>query len=203
MLSYSQLGQDLWVLEVFKNKSNGYFLDIGCGHWKNLSNTLLLEQNGWTGLGIDPYAQGYENRPSTTLCKCVLYSEKLENIDFIEAGDFGGILEHSKFPNHLVDKLSSSKVTKHNTCVLEEILESYNVPNYIDYLSLDIEGAEVEILSSCPFDKYSFGCITVEHNGNKKNQHIIQNILTNNGYKLYSTVKWDDWYISDKLSVDT
>ena len=54
MQSYSQLGQDLFVLEVLKEKKNGTFLDVGCADYKNISNTYLLEKEyGWKGIGID------------------------------------------------------------------------------------------------------------------------------------------------------
>jgi hypothetical protein len=53
MVSYSQAGQDLFVLELIKSEENKYFLDIGCWLPDNINNTFLLEQNGWNGISID------------------------------------------------------------------------------------------------------------------------------------------------------
>lgn len=51
--SYSQSSQDLFVLYLLKNKINGTFVDIGCGHPININNTYLLEKYNWTGISID------------------------------------------------------------------------------------------------------------------------------------------------------
>lgn len=51
--SYSQAGQDVFVLSLINDKNKHYFLDIGCWLPDNLNNTLLLEENGWDGLSID------------------------------------------------------------------------------------------------------------------------------------------------------
>lgn len=49
------------------------------------------------------------------------------------------------------------------TSLLHEILDANNAPNFIEYLNLDIEGVELEVLKSFPFEKYTFGCISIEH----------------------------------------
>jgi len=53
MKSYSQVGQDLWVVETLPNVTNGTFIDIGCNHPTELSNTYALEQLGWRGWLVD------------------------------------------------------------------------------------------------------------------------------------------------------
>jgi hypothetical protein len=53
MVTYSQAGQDRFVLGLIETKDNNYFLDIGCWLPDNINNTLLLEQNGWNGISID------------------------------------------------------------------------------------------------------------------------------------------------------
>lgn len=70
MQSYSQLGQDLFVIEALKGKKNGTFLDVGCADFKNISNTYLLEKDyDWKGLAIDlveANREGWQqNRPNS------------------------------------------------------------------------------------------------------------------------------------------
>jgi hypothetical protein len=82
----------------------------------------------------------------------------------------------------------------------------------IDYLSLDVEGQEYNILRTFPFDKYKFRCITVEHNAphiGPKQQMLIRDLLENNGYKFVKgnddVNNWghgpiDDFYIYSNLA---
>jgi hypothetical protein len=53
MKSYSQAGQDLWVLKESGHKNNGFYIEIGAYDPTNLSNTLLLEQKGWSGISFE------------------------------------------------------------------------------------------------------------------------------------------------------
>jgi hypothetical protein len=61
-------------------------------------------------------------------------------------------------------------------------------------MNLDIEGGEYGVLSTFPFDKYSFGFLTVEHNFEEPKRTNIRKLLESKGYKHVREVKWDDWY---------
>ena len=79
--------------------------------------------------------------------------------------------------------------------------QKYNAPKNIDYLSIDTEGTEFEILSNFDFSKHSFHVITCEHNYTPICQRIFK-LLSNNGYvRQYEELsKWDDWYVHDQDS---
>jgi FkbM family methyltransferase len=64
LLRYSQIGQDKFVLSFFNNKYHGTFLDIGCQLPEEINNTMLLEENGWTGLSLDieDYSEEWKER---------------------------------------------------------------------------------------------------------------------------------------------
>jgi hypothetical protein len=66
-------------------------------------------------------------------------------------------------------------------------------------MNLDIEGSEYDILTTFPFNKYSFGCITIEHNYEEPKRTLMKKILNNNGYTLEKSVEWDDWYVNNKF----
>ena len=79
------------------------------------------------------------------------------------------------------------------------MLETYQAPKTIDYLSIDTEGSEYEILKAFDFDKYKFRVITCEHNFTSMREKIYD-LLISKGYqrKLTSISRVDDWYIFAK-----
>ncbi len=195
--TYSQLGQDVWVLQQYPI-NNGYYVDIGFNDGIKMNNTYLLELNGWIGLGIDPIAKNYDKRPKTKIYKVPVFSQADLEIDFLVSkyNELSGI---QNLINRHRDKIyrSTYEIVKLKTQTINCILTESNAPNFIQYLSLDTEGSEFDILSSINFEKYKFGCITVEHNYAQSQRTKIQNLLCRNGYKLAKEVRFDDWYILD------
>ena len=163
MVYHSQIGQDKWVNSILGNKQNGYFIELGACDGLYLSNTLFFERElGWNGICIEPNDVYFETLKGNRKCNISnelvsFQSNKMVDFSFCEAAS--GIIDENVGPftskKHFV-----KKVTK----TLEEVLNSVNAPTVIDYLSLDVEGHEYSILSTFPFDKYKFRCMTVEHN---------------------------------------
>jgi len=82
------------------------------------------------------------------------------------------------------------------TISLYDLLNKYNAPKTIDYLSIDTEGSEFDILNSFDFDKYEFRVITCEHNFTRRRREIFS-LLTAKGYarQLAHISLFDDWYV--------
>jgi hypothetical protein len=196
MNSFSQLGQDLIVLDMFgKNK---FFVDIGCCDGIDGSNTYLLELNGWKGIASDPFPTNFDCRKNTILDKSPVFSRSNETVCFIKAGAVGGIedcLDKFRYHPHV------TMAPKENllTISLFDLLEKYNAPKYIEYLSLDTEGSELDILQSFPFKSYRFGFITIEHNDQYMKRFEIKNLLINNGYITYQENNIEDYYINKEI----
>jgi len=84
-----------------------------------------------------------------------------------------------------------------NYDLILHILEEFNAPNKIDFLSLDVEGVEFNILKTFPFDKYMFHYMCVEHNegyDGVENRNKIRNLLISKGYNLIKKAEIDDFY---------
>ena len=83
-----------------------------------------------------------------------------------------------------------------NSISLNDLLKKYNAPKNIDYLSIDTEGSEFEILNNFDFSFYDIKIITCEHNFGKNREKVHQ-LLKKNGYirKMKEFSKFDDWYI--------
>jgi hypothetical protein len=79
---------------------------------------------------------------------------------------------------------------------LQDLLVENNAPNLIDYFSIDTEGSEFDILNAFDFSKFTFKCITVEHNYHEVVRENIYQLLINNGYQrvLEHISAHDDWY---------
>jgi FkbM family methyltransferase len=156
---YSQVGQDVTLLSIFENKFDGFFVDLASNHAQLLSNTLALERHlGWQGLCIEPnprYHAAYKER-ICTLVDAIAGKFDNEKISFVFDDALGGISGFDKTTTH------NENGTKLQTVSLESIFKKMNVPTVINYMSLDVEGAELYVMSTFPFHKYRFDVITVE-----------------------------------------
>jgi hypothetical protein len=85
-----------------------------------------------------------------------------------------------------------------DTISLNDLLEQFNAPSRIDYLSIDTEGSELRILSSLDFQKYDIRIITVEHNGTQQREKIFS-LLSSKGFvrKFQEFSLFDDWYVKN------
>ena len=180
---YSQIGQDEWVYSILGNKKNGFFIELGGGDGINYSNTLFFEKTlQWNGICIEPnpfYSDTIRNNRTCNISyNCVSDTNDIE-IDFASCLLLSGIVETAE------SETTKDNIIKVKTKTLKRILEEFNAPKIIDYLSLDVEGHEYRILQSFPFNEYQINCITVEHNephhGPEK-RYKIRKLLEENGY---------------------
>jgi FkbM family methyltransferase len=161
-LCLSQAGQDFWVLgEVFNEKRNGFFVDVGAHDGVELSNTFLLEKRyGWGGICIEANPESFEklekNRRVTCLNACVDSEDRV--VEFAKRGMLGGIVSAGTD----IKEAEPHEVLRLPTQTLIDILRRNKAPNAIEYLSIDIEGAEERVLGSFDFAEYRFECMTIE-----------------------------------------
>lgn len=204
--SKSQNLQDLFVLSHLAFKRNGYFVDFGASNGIDLSNSYLMEKDfGWNGILCEPAKLWHKDLKKNRNCQLELncvWRDSVSLLDFNEAyiPEFSSI---SDFSDTSLNK-KARKNYKHykvKTISLFDLLEKYNAPCDIDYLSIDTEGSEYEILKNFNFSKYTFKLITCEHNFSL-NREKIYTLLKENGYirvfKDYSL--FDDWYVHATLA---
>ena len=199
--SKSQLGQDLFALIASGAKKNGFFVEFGSADGVALSNSFLLEKElGWSGILCEPSRSWHEdlkkNRSCTIEFRCV-YSRTGEQIGFSEnyIGELSGITEFTGDDHHgLINRTTDSYQVE--TISLLDLLIEHNAPQHVDFLSVDTEGSEFEILNAFDFSKYSFGAICVEHNY-LKNRPKVKALLESNGYRqVYPELsEYDDWFV--------
>lgn len=199
--SKSQLRQDLFVLSQLNYKRNGFFVEFGATNGIDLSNSHLLEKEyGWRGILAEPakcwHADLQKNRNCHIEFNCV-WSESNAKLVFNEpaSAELATIDKFSSDDNHAKGR-ENGELYEVNTISLNDLLEKYEAPAEIDYLSIDTEGSEFEILNSFDFSKHSFNIITCEHNYTPLRDKI-QDLLTRNGYvRVFENLSlFDDWYI--------
>lgn len=192
---YSDYGQDKWIARfVFPDCKDGYFVDVGAGDGIISSNTKALEDRGWKGICIDPFPTNMETR-TCTLFKEVVSGSSGQTISFSGHGFQGRMGSSSEKSEH--GNTDSSAVF--STVTLDEILKRANAPDYINYISLDIEGAELEALKGFSFSKYKVGAFTIEHNHEEPKRTQIRMLLESKGYRFVLTLYRDDCYLSEDL----
>jgi len=189
---YSQMGQDKWVSEaVFPGVRDGFFVDVGSGEGTLISNTKSLEEKGWTGICIDAFPRGMENR-TCQVVKAVVFSEAGKRVKFWAGGDWGGIIDNVSKSNM---QAYEAPTVERTTETLGDILDRAKAPRFIHYMSMDIEGGEVPALKGFPFDKYQLGALTVEHNFLEPKRSEIKALMEDHGYKRVWTSDRDDFYV--------
>lgn len=206
--SFAQLGQDLDVVNAFGGLREGYFVDVGASDGITYSNTYLLENAyGWKGICVEPVPEEYQKlvqcRPGS-ICvgspmldvsgKEVLFrvSEQYSDADnnIIRGTLLSGIEDYLKAH----PSAQEGKPLTMHTQTLTEVLDRYEAPAVMDYLSLDTEGSELLILQGLDWKRYTFRLIHVEHNLIEPNRLHIREFLEGKGYRFVRQNQWDDEY---------
>ena len=198
-------GEDRWVLEETGYKENGYFVDIGASNGVRNSNTYILEKYfKWDGICVEPNQseRAFPSLVKNRNCICessVIFGESTivkflsRGKKFEQSGIFGDF--SSKSIKDVVG--AGHPVVDLQSITFNELLLKHNAPKVIDYLSIDTEGSEWEILKEFDFDTYDIRLITVEHNREKEKRERIKNLLEGNRFKLNKSVNVDDYYSKD------
>lgn len=186
--TYSQYKEDLFVIQFFKNKKKGFYVDVGCNHPSRINNTFLLYNLGWRGVNIDMSKfcidlfniarkedQNFNFAVSNTNKLITYYTNK----DLFLLASIMWNKESSKFKYK--NKVQSKKLT--------DILDSSKFKQkQIDFLNIDAEGADFLVLKSLNFRIYKPKLICVEIYGEERKPTIKKNkiykFLIKKNYKL-------------------
>ena len=198
----SQKGQDYWVQTELKNKRNGYFVDLAAADGLTHSNTYFLESVlNWHGLLIEPNPYFFKALEINRKSQCIdqVVSDKSEAIQFrVDNGQLGGIVadDTDNCSRLREEELYSAEIIERTSFSLTQILTEANAPSFIDYLSLDVEGAEDRVIRGLDFDKFTFGLLTIERASEyvnrtlfEKNYHFVRNSLFDTFYAHASVLE--------------
>jgi FkbM family methyltransferase len=194
---HSQTCQDKWVhAVVYPDVTDGYFVDVGAASGERESNSKFFEDRGWRGLCVDPFPSDMGARRCAVFRE-VVAAHKGERVRFRKAGYLGGIDEHI---DRWRDEVADKQVIELETTTLDDILARAGAPSFIHYMSLDVEGAELEALRGVSFDRYRFGVLSIEHNFEEPKRSQVRTFLDAKGYGRVHTIEQDDFYMDRALA---
>ena len=198
----SQLGQELFVLSILNFKRNGVFIEFGAADGHLLSNTFILEKNyQWSGVLVEPAKIYHERLKINRACsidKRAVFSHSGESLFFNETNfpELSTIRSYGSEDEHKL-KRKKHRVYTVESISLNDLINHHDLKVGIDYISIDTEGSELDILKSFDFLKYKVKVFTIEHNFTK-NKKDISDLMISNGYiQLYENLsKWDSWFVN-------
>lgn len=206
MQYHSQFGQDRFILEqVFPNKTDGTFIEIGANDGLYISNTLTMEQIGWQGLCIEanPVHLPELRKNRKQAIGCCVTNLPVNQVDFLQitgyAEPLSGILQFYN-PQHLarIDREiaqygGSKQIIKVPAKTLTDICLQQGL-THVNYLSLDVEGSEWDIIQSIDFDQINIDVISFEVNYRDESAHNSYLHLLSKGYQYIGCTQIDHFY---------
>ncbi len=185
--SYSMFGEDTFIKKIFKDQSSGFYVDVGCYHPFEGNNTYLLYKKNWRGINIDvnPFSIELFNtarskdtninlavsNKKTTLK--LFYRKKINMLNTVNK-EFA----EKNFPNGFKEKVVGSDT-------LSSIIDKTKYKfKEIDFLNIDVEGNEVNVLQSLNFEIYNPKIICVEIHDLNFEQSSVKKILSNKNYEI-------------------
>lgn len=194
--TYSQEGEDIILRRIFEHQKTGFYVDVGAYHPKRFSNTYFFYKQGWRGINIDAMPGSMKAfrkfRPRDINLEIAIYSRKqrLNYYIFNEPALSGFSKELSESRDSLNNQYYIVEIKELETFTLKEILDKY-LPDgqNIDFMNIDVEGFEYDVLRSNDWQKYRPKVILVEIRKSDL-EDLLKNVITiflkNLGYKLFA-----------------
>ena len=188
---FSQAGQSALVDSILHQRKNGFFVECGAATGILLSNSLYFERSrNWTGLLIEANPELFKelmknNRKSYQLNACLSPTNEPKQLHFKPVGILGGLTMFIDAHEDTVNKQMKDKLE-----IIVECFSLYHIMqamgrDHIDYFSLDVEGAEMEILQTIPWNKLQIDVLTVEYNWNQTKLEKMRALMESTGlYKF-------------------
>jgi len=197
--SYSQGKEDIVLAGLFNYKREGFYVDVGASRPVKLSNTYLFYKLGWKGICLEPNGKLVNNykkvRPRDIIIETAA-SNFVGEAKFFTGDNKYDVNSSLSDPKSIsISKTINVKVDK-----MENILNAHNVQE-IDFISIDTEGTELDVLEGLNLDRFRPKYILVEHNTAYKINHLLQPYMISKGYQVIYINQWNMIFADDFQSV--
>ena len=181
------------VWKFFGRKRDGVFVEVGANEPVDGSQTWLLEQNGWRGVLVEPQASHCDRlragRKNSQVFQVACSGPEMEGeMDLLVAEEEGSSTLQKQRDTHGTNFVSTERV---KVTTLDKVLQAAGVAK-IDFLSLDVEGHEIEVMRGFDFKKFSPALILIEDGVRDLSKH---HFLKSRGYKLVKRTSLNNWYV--------
>lgn len=198
--SYSQKGEDLMISKYFNGKRKGFYIDIGASHPTKLSNTKFFYDRGWHGINIEPNPQRIKlfiKKRAQDINLNIGIGSKREKVLFY-GFEFPALSTFSEEEANTLSRVGYKlkEKMKIQTYRLEQIMQKY-VKSDIDFMTIDTEGLDMDVLESNNWKKYRPKVLCVEtidfidlltkDKGISERKENISKYLLSQGYREYSS----------------
>ena len=195
--SYSQEGEDMILMRIFEKQNNGFYIDVGALHPKRFSNTYYFYLKGWRGINIDATPGSMKKfnktRPNDINIEQAVSDKKTE-LTFYMFNEPALNTFSEKIKDNLLNTSNYKLINKQKlqTKKLCEIFQENLVQNQtIDFISIDVEGYDFEVLKSNDWDSYIPKVILIESHFNSlesinNSNNLLFEFLKNKNYTLYA-----------------
>lgn len=198
--------QDIFAMLVLEETVNGFFVEFGATNGVAGSNSYMMEKSyGWSGILAEPARCWHDalarNRSATISHKCV-WRETGARLPFREARDAGfSTLETLTAKDRHAPRRITADIYEVETITLDQLLTENDAPDVIEYLSIDTEGSELDILETFDFDCRRPLVLTIEHNYRPEREKMVA-LMQVQGYVRAPTrvSAYDDWFVDRTLT---
>jgi len=199
---YGQFSTDVLIELYFSNKKNGVCVEVGAANGIRGSNTLFFEKLGWRTLCIEPnplYIEKIKDfRSEYVQCACGSKNQKSMPFTIFDIGEknimssLSSLCPDSRLLETHDHVINSKRTINVNVRTLDEILESSKFPTDIDFISIDTEGTELDVLKGLNLRKWNVSLLVVENNFDDAN---IKEYMGQQGYTKDARWKINDFYV--------
>lgn len=167
---------------IWKNKKPGFYVEIGAHDGKKKNSTYILEKDGWRGVCVEPTPQSFKQLEQNRTCRCenvAVWRTRGVQKFAVYPNDlaFNGIVE-SLDKDHL-ERLDEAVFTETRTCTWQDL----DLPQQIDYLQLDVEGAEIQVLECIDWRIQLISYICIEDNSAADGSPAYNDYMISLGYE--------------------
>ena len=200
---YSQFGEDIFMGSLFPKGYIGTCVEVGAYDGRTGSNTLSFEERGWKCVCVEPLPVHFEKCKSIRkyVVNCCISDTNKEDIPFyiFELNDGNQSAISSLEPDqrlidshsHLIRK--GGQVIRVKCRTLTSVLDEANFPHEIDFISIDTENTEINVLKGFDFSKYKVKYLIIENN---YNESICEEYLSSLGFKKFRRHEVNDYYMN-------
>jgi FkbM family methyltransferase len=200
MSYYGQHQEDVYIKKVFPTSTNGVCIEVGAYDGVSLSNTKHFEEIGWRALCIEPIPSAFEKcKIARKECyQCCISDKDSEDKEFtiFHLNDNLCAISSLEPDQRLIDShshlITNSTKIMANVRSLNSLLSELNFPKVIDFISIDTENTELDVLKGLDLNVYDVKLFVVENN---YNEPFCENYLLQYGYKKIGRIAVNDFFI--------